>query len=157
MTGSSPLGSSAPDSSAQQSSAEDSSAPDNAGAAPHDETLALAHVLFGAAREGNSELLGGYLAAGAPATLTNASGDSLVMLAAYHGHAATVRLILTHGGDANMPNDRGQTPLAGAVFKGYTDVARELLAAGADPDAGTPSARAAAEMFARTDILALLG
>ena len=71
------------------------------------------------------------------------------MLAAYHGHADTVRLILEHGGDANTANDRGQTPLAGAVFKGYTDVARVLLDAGADPDAGTPSARAAAQMFAR--------
>ncbi len=126
-------------------------------AAPDDETLALAHALFDAAREGNSAVLGSYLAAGAPATLTNSAGDSLVMLAAYHGHAGTVRLILDHGGDANMANDRGQTPLAGAVFKGYTDVARELLEAGADPDAGTPSARAAAQMFARTDILDLLG
>jgi ankyrin repeat protein len=138
-------------------SASNNSAPNNSGAAPDDETLALAHVLFDAAREGNSALLGGYLAAGAPATLTTSSGDSLVMLAAYHGHADTVRLILDHGGDANMPNDRGQTPLAGAVFKGYTDVARELLDAGADPDAGTPTARAAAQMFARTEILSLLG
>ncbi|MDF9751118.1 ankyrin repeat domain-containing protein [Arthrobacter sp. ES3-54] len=131
--------------------------PDSVGAAPDDETLKLAHTLFDAAREGNSALLGSYLAAGAPATLTTSSGDSLLMLAAYHGHAGTVRLILDHGGDANAPNDRGQTPLAGAVFKGYTDVARELLDAGADPDAGTPTARAAAQMFARTEILALLG
>ncbi len=132
-------------------------APDSGGAAaPDDATLALAHELFQAARDGNSGLLGSYLAAGAPAGLTTASGDSLVMLAAYHGHAGTVRLILAHGGDANAANDRGQTPLAGAVFKGYTDVARELLGAGADPDAGTPSARAAAQMFNRADILALL-
>lgn len=131
---------------------------DNAAdSAPDDETLALAHALFQAAREGNTELLGSYLAAGAPAALTNAAGDSLVMLAAYHGHPDTVRVILDHGGDPNAANDRGQTPLAGAVFKGYTDVARELLDAGADPDGGTPSARAAAHMFARTDILALLG
>lgn len=131
---------------------------DNAAdSAPDDETLALAHALFQAAREGNTELLGSYLAAGAPAALTNAAGDSLVMLAAYHGHPDTVRVILGHGGDPNAANDRGQTPLAGAVFKGYTDVARELLAAGADPDGGTPSARAAAQMFGRTDIRALLG
>ena len=156
MNGSSPLHSSAPDPAEPPSATPDSSAQGSGGAAPDDETLALAHTLLDAAREGNSALLGGYLAAGAPATLTTSSGDSLVMLAAYHGHAGTVRLILEHGGDPNMPNDRGQTPLAGAVFKGSTDVARELLAAGADPDAGTPSARAAAEMFARTDILALL-
>ncbi|WP_284976342.1 ankyrin repeat domain-containing protein [Arthrobacter sp. efr-133-TYG-104] len=122
-----------------------------------DETLALAHALFDAAREGNTELLRGYLGAGAPANLTNASGDSLLMLAAYHGHEEAVQLILHHGADANAANDRGQTPLAGAVFKGYTGVARILLDAGADPDAGTPTAREAAAMFARSDIVALLG
>ena len=88
--------------------------------APDAETLALAHKLFDAARQGDSGLLAGYLAAGVPATLTNEAGDTLLMLAAYHGHADTVRLILQHGGDANSANDRGQTPLAGAVFKGYT-------------------------------------
>ena len=125
--------------------------------APDEETLALAHRLLDAARQGDSAMLGSYLAAGVPATLTNAAGDSLLMLAAYHGHADTVRLILAHGGDANTANDRGQTPLAGAVFKGYTDVSQVLLEAGADPDAGTPSARAAAQMFDRIDILALMG
>lgn len=122
-----------------------------------DDAVALAHTLFEAAREGNDGMLGAYLGAGAPATLTNAAGDSLLMLAAYHGHAGTVELLLRHGADANTANDRGQTPLAGAAFKGYADVARVLLAAGADPDAGAPSARAAAQMFARAEILDLLG
>ena len=44
------------------------------------------------------------------------------MLAAYHGHAPLVRLLLAHGGDPNALNDRGQSPLAGAVFKGEADV-----------------------------------
>ncbi|UOD80268.1 ankyrin repeat domain-containing protein [Paenarthrobacter ureafaciens] len=122
-----------------------------------DEAVALAHALFDAAREGNSALLRSYLDAGAPATLTNAAGDSLLMLAAYHGHEETVQLLVHHGADVNSANDRGQTPLAGAVFKGYTGVARALLDAGADPDSGTPSARDAAKMFARTEILELLG
>ncbi|MCW3765958.1 ankyrin repeat domain-containing protein [Paenarthrobacter ureafaciens] len=122
-----------------------------------DEAVALAHTLFDAAREGNSALLRGYLDAGAPSTLTNAAGDSLLMLAAYHGHEETVQLLVHHGADVNSANDRGQTPLAGAVFKGYTGVARALLDAGADPDSGTPSARDAAKMFARTEILELLG
>ncbi|WP_445153666.1 ankyrin repeat domain-containing protein [Arthrobacter sp. Hor0625] len=133
-----------------------SPADDGGSVSPDDEAVALAHTLFDAAREGNSTLLGGYLAAGAPA-LTNAAGDSLLMLAAYHGHADTVKLILAHGADANTANDRGQTPLAGAVFKGYPEVVQALVAAGADPDAGRPSARAAAQMFARDDLLALLG
>ncbi|QOD02469.1 ankyrin repeat domain-containing protein [Pseudarthrobacter sp. BIM B-2242] len=125
--------------------------------APDEETLALAEKLFQAAREGDAGLLRAYLEAGAPASMTNAAGDSLLMLAAYHGHAGTVELILQHGAEADTANDRGQTPLAGAAFKGYTDVAKLLLEAGADPDAGTPSARDAAKMFARTDILDLLG
>ncbi|TPV51924.1 ankyrin repeat domain-containing protein [Pseudarthrobacter phenanthrenivorans] len=126
-------------------------------AAPDDETLALAHTLFQAARDGDTALLRAYLEAGAPAVLTNSAGDSLLMLAAYHGHADAVQLLLQHGADANTANDRDQTPLAGAAFKGYQDVARVLLDAGADPDAGSPSARAAAQMFARTEILDLLG
>ncbi|GAC1371648.1 MAG: ankyrin repeat domain-containing protein [Pseudarthrobacter sp.] len=124
--------------------------------APREETLALAEKLFQAARDGDAALLGAYLDAGAPAAMTNAAGDSLLMLAAYHGHAETVRLILQHGAEADQANDRGQTPLAGAAFKGFTDVSRVLLEAGADPDAGTPSARDAAQMFARTEILNLL-
>lgn len=122
-----------------------------------DEAIALAHTLFDAAREGNPELLRSYLSAGAPAGMRTAAGDSLLMLAAYHGHADVVQLLLHHGAEANAANDRGQTPLAGAVFKGHTDVARVLIGAGADPDAGTPTAREAARMFARTEILELLG
>ncbi|MDE8667071.1 ankyrin repeat domain-containing protein [Pseudarthrobacter sp. H3Y2-7] len=124
---------------------------------PDEETLALAEKLFQAARDGDTVLLAAYLDVGAPASMTNSAGDSLLMLAAYHGHAETVQLLLRHGADADTANDRGQTPLAGAAFKGYPDVAKVLLAAGADPDAGTPSARAAAHMFARTEILDLLG
>ena len=39
------------------------------------------------------------------------------MLAAYHGHAELVALLLQHGADVNRLNDKGQSPLAGAVFK----------------------------------------
>ena len=44
------------------------------------------------------------------------------MLAAYHGHAPLVKLLLQHGADPNSLNDGGQSPLAGAVFKGEPDV-----------------------------------
>ena len=44
------------------------------------------------------------------------------MLAAYHGHAPLVKLLIQHGADPNCLNDRGQSPLAGAVFKGETEV-----------------------------------
>lgn len=39
------------------------------------------------------------------------------MLAAYHGHADLVKLLIQHGADPNRVNDRGQSPLAGAIFK----------------------------------------
>jgi ankyrin repeat protein len=44
------------------------------------------------------------------------------MLAAYHGHAPLVKLLLDHGADPNSLNDRKQSPLAGAVFKGEDEV-----------------------------------
>ena len=117
------------------------------------EMLELAERLFDGARQGDTELLRTYISAGVPVTLTNAGGDSLLMLAAYHGHAGTVQLLIDLGADVNTLNDRGQSPLAGAVFKGYADVVRTLLAAGADAEAGNPSARATAAYFQRADML----
>ncbi|MBD0675373.1 ankyrin repeat domain-containing protein [Streptomyces sp. CBMA156] len=122
--------------------------------APDAEVIALAGKLFDAARAGETDTLGAYLDAGAPADLTNDRGDPLVMLAAYHGHAATVAELLRHGADPDLANDRGQTPLAGAVFKGATDVLDVLLAGGADPRAGTPSAVDTARMFGKDELVA---
>lgn len=116
---------------------------------------APAEKLFDFARDGETAALAQYLDAGTPATLTNEAGDSLLMLAAYYGHADTVELLLARGADPNQPNFKAQTPLAGAVFKGTTDIVRALLAAGADPNAGFPSAIDAAQMFGKTELLAL--
>lgn len=118
---------------------------------------ALAHWLFDRARAGESARLAAYVEAGVPVDLTDAAGNTLLMLAAYHGHADTARALAERGGDVNVVNDRGQTPLAGAVFKGYEDVVRVLVAAGADPELGSPNARRAATFFERPDLLALLG
>ncbi|MEO6988602.1 MAG: ankyrin repeat domain-containing protein [Aquihabitans sp.] len=121
-----------------------------------DEVADLARRLFDAARAGDTEMLSGYIDAGVPVDLAAASGDTLIMLAAYHGHVATVSALLARGANPNHPNDKGQTPLAGAVFKGFEEVIDALVAGGADPDGGQPSARAAAQMFERTDLLARL-
>ena len=109
------------------------------------------------ARAGRTQELAPYLQAGIPANLTNDRGDTLLMLAAYHGHPETVELLLEHGAEPDRLNDRGQSPLAGAVFKGEDAVVRALVRAGADPDAGTPTARASAQMFDQQDLLALFG
>ncbi len=124
---------------------------------PDDEVIAFASRLFGLARKGDVERLTAYVDAGVDPNLANHKGDSLVMLAAYHGHVATVAALLERGADPDRPNDRGRTPLAGAVFKDEPDVITALVAGGADPDAGQPSALATAQMFERADLLALLG
>lgn len=108
-----------------------------------------AEAAFDLARAGATDRLLAHVAAGLPVDLVNGSGDSLLMLAAYHGHAGTVRALIEAGADVDRCNDRQQSPLAGAVFKNSPEVVAVLLAAGADPDAGTPSARQIAAMFDR--------
>ena len=125
-------------------------------AEPDDDVVELATRLFDMARTGAAAQLAAYVDAGVSPNLANQRGDTLVMLAAYHGHADAVRALLERGADADRPNDRGQTPLAGAVFKGEEDVIRALLDGGADPEAGQPSALATARMFERDDLVALL-
>ncbi|MFF0464155.1 ankyrin repeat domain-containing protein [Streptomyces mexicanus] len=125
--------------------------------APDPEVVELATKIFDLARRGRTEELVAYVDAGVPADLTNDRGDSLVMLAAYHGHADTVRALLARGAEADRVNDRGQTPLAGAVFKGEQQVIEALLEGGADPTAGTPSALDTAKMFGRSELLKLFG
>lgn len=121
-----------------------------------DDIIELAGLVFDAARAGDTEGIRSYLDAGVPVNLTNGSGDTLVMLASYHGHADLTALLVERGAHVDTQNDRGQTPLAGAVFKGYPEIVKILAAAGADPDAGTPSARATAEYFSRQELLELL-
>jgi hypothetical protein len=124
--------------------------------ADDDEALIeLATKIFGFARSGDTAGLVAYLDAGTPVNLANDRGDTLIMLAAYHGHTDTVKALLEHGADPNQANDVGQTPLAGAVFKGEDDVIGALVAGGADPNAGSPSAVEAARMFGKDELLGL--
>ena len=120
---------------------------------PSSEAVDLAHALFDLARQGEAERLAAYVDAGAPADLTDPQGNTLLMLAAYHGHAGTVRALTARGADVDRLNDRGQSPLAGAVFKGEDAVVATLLEHGADPDAGQPTARQTAQLFGRDDLL----
>jgi uncharacterized protein len=123
---------------------------------PDEDVVELATRLFGLAREGATETLAAYIDAGVSADLTNQSGDSLLMLAAYHGRAETVQALLARGADPDRANDRGQTPLAGAVFKSEVDVVRALVDAGADPAAGRPSALETASLFQRQDLVDMM-
>ena len=124
---------------------------------PDPDVSELATRLFDMAREGDAASLAAYVDAGVPVNLTNDSGDTLLMLAAYHGHPEAVSVLVARGADVDRLNDRGQSPLAGAVFKGEDDVVRTLVGAGADPGGGHPTAVDTATMFGREDLLPLFG
>jgi len=115
------------------------------------EAIAFATRMYDAARAGQMDIFQQALPAGLPANMTNERGDSLIMLASYHGHTPLVKLLLEHGSNPNTLNDRGQSPLAGAVFKGEDDVVLTLLEGGADPDHGAPSALEAVVLFKQQD------
>lgn len=126
---------------------------DSVDVAPDPQLVSIAHACFDFARAGDTARLRAYVEQGVPVNLTDATGNTLLMLSAYHGHAETVDALVAQGADPDRTNDRGQSPLARAVSKGQEAVVRVLLSAGADPGVGTPSARATAQMLDRADLL----
>jgi ankyrin repeat protein len=123
------------------------------------ELLELAQQVFDLARRGDAAMLAAVIEKGVPPNLRNDKGDSLVMLASYHGHADAVRTLLERGADPDLRNDNGQTPIAGAAFKGFDSVIETLLAHGANVEGASPDGRTAlmiAAMFNRTAIVDLL-
>ena len=123
----------------------------------HDpDVVELAHRLLDAARAGDRALLEQYLDAGAPVDLTDPQGNSLLMLAAYHGHAARSgrwqRAARTSTGSTTGP----RRPWPERCSRASARCLEVLVAAGADPDLGSPSARATAVFFERPDLGALL-
>ncbi len=121
-----------------------------------DDELAFLQASFDLAREGETEELSVRVDAGLPVNLTNGSGDSLLILAAYHNQPDTVLALLDRGADTARVNDRGQTALAAAVFRQSRSSVAALLDAGADPDLGIRSAVAIATFFDLPEMLSLL-
>ena len=121
-----------------------------------DDEMAFLQGAFDRAREGDTSRLAEYVDAGLPVNLTNAAGDSLLILAAYHTHLETVRALLDRGADTDRVNDRGQTALSAAVFRRSGPIVSALLDAGADPAVGAKSALDVATFFELEDMAALL-
>lgn len=121
-----------------------------------DDALAFAERMFDLAREGGAGELAAYLDAGLPVDLTDAKGDTFLILAAYHGHPDTVAVLLARGADPARTNDRGQNALVAATFRRSAGSVTALLDAGADPTRGNPSALATAEFFELPEMLDLL-
>lgn len=119
-------------------------------------TLAFAHQMFDLARDGETGSLVRFIDAGLPVNLTNDKGDTLLILAAYHEHPATVEALLGRGADTSRINDRGQTALAAAAFRRSGPAIEALLRAGADPGLGSPSAVEVARFFEYPEMVELL-
>jgi len=110
------------------------------------------------ARNGDAAGLGALLKDGLAVDAQDAKGNTLLMLASYHGKAETVAMLLKSGATVDLRNDKGQTPLGGVAFKGYVEIATLLLDAGADPvaDQGGSTPADFATLAGKTEILALL-
>lgn len=121
-----------------------------------DDELAFLQGVLDLAREGRTEELAAVIERGIPVNLTNAAGDSLLILAAYHDHPATVRMLLECDADPDRVNDRGQTALGAAVFRRSAESVTLLLEHGADPGVGERSAAEIARFFELDDMAKLL-
>lgn len=110
-------------------------------------------VAMDLAREGRTADLVPFLDHGFPVDLQDPAGNTLLMLAAYHGHLDTVSTLVARGADVDRRNNRDQSPVAGAMFKGEDEVVRALVAAGADLDAGSPTARETARLFGQQHLV----
>ena len=121
-----------------------------------DDELAFLQSVLDLARQGRGAELADAVERGVPVNLSGGSGDTLLILAAYHDHPATVRRLLERGADPNRVNDRGQTALGAAVFRRSRESVALLLQHGADPHAGARSAVQIAEFFDLPEMAALL-
>jgi len=121
-----------------------------------EEAAAFAAAVFERARQGDAVMLARLLGRGLPVNLRNHKGDSLLMLASYHGHLEAARVLLDHGADPALANDNGQMPLAGAAFKGNLEMVRLLLERGGDPDAAAGDGRTALMMAAMFNRVAIV-
>ena len=63
------------------------------------------------------------------------AGGTPLIIAAYNGHEAIVRLLLEAGADKEAKDNDGFTPLINAAYNGHEAVVRLLLEAGADKEA----------------------
>ncbi len=110
------------------------------------------------ARKGDTAGLAALIKDGLAVDARDAKGNTLLMLASYHGRAEVVKLLLKSGATVDLRNDKGQTPLGGVAFKGYVEIATLLLDAGADPvaDQGGSTPADFATLSGKSDILALL-
>lgn len=90
----------------------------NGGPASQAEFNAFAQEVFQLARSGDAPTLIRLLEKGLPPNMSNHKGDTLLMLAAYHGHVEATKTLLEAGADPDKYNDMAQTPLGWVHLQG---------------------------------------
>lgn len=125
----------------------------------HPPVPVLAEVALRAVAQGNLGALIRVLDAGVPVDLEDQAGNSLLMLAGYHGRPEATAVLLERGADPNRTNLRGHTPLCGAALRGDARSTMLLLERGArvdqvGEDGQTPLMLAV--MFDRIEVVVLL-
>ena len=133
--------------------------PDTQSSSADQEFLDFAQEVFQLARTGDARMLTRLLQKGLPPNMSNHKGDTLLMLAAYHGQIDATKALLEAGAEPDRYNDMAQTPLAGAAFKGYLPIVELLLSHGAQPGFAPPGGKTPlmfAAMFNRLEIVQLL-
>lgn len=94
-------------------------------------------ALHGAAEHGLHRLAEFLLLLGEPrpaVDVATSDGTTPLMVAAFRGRLAVVRLLLQHGAAVNKRDGTGLTALMAAASQGDTDMVRHLLSAGARPN-----------------------
>ena len=116
-------------------------------------------ICFDHARAGNLQGLSETLGTLRDINEKDAKGYSVLMLAAYNGHAPMTDFLIAQGADVNTCDAAGNSVLMGAAFKGHADVVRRLLGAGAHKNYQNPKGQTALQfshLFARREVVPLL-
>jgi uncharacterized protein len=125
-----------------------------------DDVQKLHIIAFDAAREGDIQTLAAYFSSGFDVNGKNARGDTLLILAAYHGQEKAVELILNQPKvDLDYKNNMGFTALTGAVYKGFNPIVQQLIDKGANVNTANGSGQTPlmfAALFGRQEAARLL-
>ncbi|KAE8254008.1 hypothetical protein A4X13_0g3570 [Tilletia indica] len=104
------------------------------------DTLNFAAKMFDLARTGDLKLIH-YLAAGLPPNMANQRGDSLLMLAAYHGHEELVSAMLGHSPTPISPSTTRTTSESESDSNTTAEHAIPILPPSRQPDVNQLNAK----------------
>ncbi len=120
----------------------------------------LGQIAISAAREGDLKTIEEYVKEKLPLDVKSSRGDTLLILAAYHGHSEIVELLASQPSiKIDELNKMGFTALSGAAFKGDAKITKILLKYKANPNTANESGQTPlmlAAMMGREEVAKIL-